>query len=77
MSADQPTTDFTATPILNRSRDMHLLHEALARAQMEERLREADLQRRAVHVRAAQKMKRRAEMASLRARRALALAVMQ
>lgn len=69
--------DNHVTLILDRSRDMHLLHEALARAQMEERLREAELQRRAAHVRAAHKMKRRAEVASLRARRALALAVMQ
>lgn len=65
------------TSILNRNRDMHLLHEALARAQMEERHREAELHRRAVHLSAARKMKRRAELASLRARRALALAVMQ
>ncbi|UGQ14388.1 hypothetical protein LO772_12835 [Yinghuangia sp. ASG 101] len=70
-------SDNHVTLILDRSRDMHLLHEALARAQMEERLREAELQRRAAHVRAARKMKRRAEVASLRARRALALAVMQ
>lgn len=71
-----PVTDSHVT-IPDRSRDMHLLHEALARAQMEERLREAELQRRAAHVRVARKMKRRAEVASLRARRALALAVMQ
>ncbi|NUU24189.1 MAG: hypothetical protein HOV68_22200 [Streptomycetaceae bacterium] len=64
-------------PITDRSREMYLLHEALARAHMEERQREAELHRRAAHVRAARKMKRRAEVASLRARRALALAVMQ
>jgi len=77
---DTPTAsaaDSHLTLILDRSRDMHLLHEALARAQMEDRLREAELQRRAAHVRVARKMKRRAEVASLRARRALALAVMQ
>lgn len=78
MITPQPApTDTHHLPILDRSRDMHLLHEALARAQMEERQREAALYRRAAHVRAARKMKRRAEVASLRARRALALAVMQ
>jgi hypothetical protein len=78
MNDQTPATAGThPMPIIDRSREMHLLHEALARAQMEERLREAELHRRAAHVRAARKMKRRAEVASLRARRALALAVMQ
>lgn len=77
MTAQTPANPNHQIPMLDRSREMHLLHEALARAQMEERLREAELQRRAAHVRAARKMKRRAEVASLRARRALALAVMQ
>jgi hypothetical protein len=78
MTTYQPSaTEPTSAPVVDRSRDMHLLYEALARAQMEERLREAELHRRAAHVRAARKMKRRAEVASLRARRALALAVMQ
>lgn len=78
MTAYQPSaTEPTDAPLTDRNRDMHLLHEAMARAQMEDRLREAALHRKAAHVRAAHKMKRRAEMASLRARRALALAVMQ
>ena len=64
-------------PKNERSRDLYLIHEALARAQMEERMREAERERRAHHMRVAMRMRRRAESASLRARRALAIAVMQ
>jgi hypothetical protein len=60
----------------DRSRELHLIHEALARAQMDQQIREAEIQRRAYHVRMARKMRRRAEVASMRARRALAIAVM-
>ena len=56
---------------------MQLIPEALARAHMHERLREAEAERRAVRLVAARRMQRRAERASLRARRALAMAVMQ
>jgi len=61
----------------DRSRELHLIHEALARAQMDQQLREAELQRRAHHFRMARRLRRRAEVASMRARRALAIAVMQ
>jgi hypothetical protein len=61
----------------NRTRLMQLQPEALARAHMEQRLREADQQRRAVSLAVARRMQRRAERASMRARRALAMAVMQ
>ncbi|UNO40039.1 hypothetical protein [Streptomyces sp. MST-110588] len=61
----------------NRTRDMQLMQEALARAHMHERLREAESERRAYRLAAARRMQRRAERASLRARRALAMAVMQ
>ncbi|MCS0634395.1 hypothetical protein NX801_01675 [Streptomyces sp. LP05-1] len=60
----------------NRIRDMQLLQEALARAHMHERLREAEAERQAVRLVAARRMQRRAERVSLRARRALAMAVM-
>ncbi|MFC5718775.1 hypothetical protein ACFP1Z_01105 [Streptomyces gamaensis] len=60
----------------NRNLEMQLIPEALARAHMQERLREADSERRAVRLAAARRMQRRAERASLRARRALAMAVM-
>ncbi|WP_330173719.1 hypothetical protein OG875_09165 [Streptomyces sp. NBC_01498] len=60
----------------NRTREMQLIPEAMARAHMSERLREADAERRAVRLVAARRMQRRAERVSLRARRALALAVM-
>jgi hypothetical protein len=61
----------------NRTREMQLIPEALARAHMHDRLREAEQERRAVRLAVARRMQRRAERASLRARRALAMAVMQ
>ncbi|MFI0903765.1 hypothetical protein ACH4TE_09465 [Streptomyces sioyaensis] len=61
----------------NRNHAMQLIPEALARAHMHERLREAESERRAHRLAAARRMQRRAERASLRARRALAMAVMQ
>ncbi|MCP9957399.1 MULTISPECIES: hypothetical protein [Streptomyces] len=61
----------------NRNREMQLIPEALARAHMHERLRQADEQRAGLRLIAARRMQRRAERASLRARRALAMAVMQ
>ncbi|MER6786556.1 hypothetical protein [Streptomyces sp. NPDC000658] len=61
----------------NRTREMQLIPEALARAHMHDRLREAEQGRQAARLLAARRMQRRAERASLRARRALAMAVMQ
>ncbi|MEU2791459.1 hypothetical protein [Streptomyces sp. NPDC007100] len=61
----------------NRTREMQLIPEALARAHMQERLKEAESERRAQSLVTARRMQRRAERASLRARRALAMAVMQ
>ncbi|MCI0383974.1 hypothetical protein [Streptomyces sp. CNQ085] len=68
--------DATASP-QNRTRDMQLIPEAMARAHMSERMREAELERPGYRVITARRMQRRAERASMRARRALALAVMQ
>ncbi|MCX4660238.1 hypothetical protein [Streptomyces uncialis] len=85
-STDEPTgfttTDFTTTGVLdesrrNRTREMQLIPEAMARAHMRERLREAEAARPAERLITARRMQRRAERASMRARRALALAVMQ
>lgn len=61
----------------NRTRDMQLLPESLARAQMQQRTREAESERRAHRVITAQRLQRKAERATRRARRALAMAVMQ
>ncbi|MEU9979839.1 hypothetical protein [Streptomyces sp. NPDC050856] len=61
----------------NRTREMQLIQEALARAHMQHRMREAVAERQAVRLVTARRMQRRAERASLRARRALAMAVMQ
>jgi hypothetical protein len=52
---------------------MHLLYEDLARAQMRERLAEADEMRRVVRLLKARRAQRRAESAARRARRALEL----
>lgn len=60
----------------NRNREMQLIPEAMARAHMHDRLREADAERQAVRLITARRMQRRAERASMRARRALAMAVM-
>ncbi|WAZ23996.1 hypothetical protein STRCI_005375 [Streptomyces cinnabarinus] len=73
--------DFTTTGVIdsrqNRTREMQLIPEALARAHMHERLHEAERERRALRLVTARRMQRRAERASLRARRAIAMAVMQ
>ncbi|MGW6910436.1 MULTISPECIES: hypothetical protein [unclassified Streptomyces] len=61
----------------NRNREMQLIQEALARAHMHELRHDAQRERRAAHVATARRMQRRAERASMRARRALAKAVMQ
>ncbi|MEV6790994.1 hypothetical protein AB0M87_03135 [Streptomyces sp. NPDC051320] len=61
----------------NRTLEMQLIPEAMARAHMHERRREADMERQALRLLAARRMQRRAERVSLRARRALAMAVMQ
>jgi hypothetical protein len=61
----------------NRNLEMQLMPEALARAQMQQRLAEAEQERRSIHLLTARRLQRRAERASMRARRALAMAVMQ
>jgi len=73
--------DFTSTGAndtrQNRTREMQLIPEALARAHMHDRLHDAEQERRATRLVTARRMQRRAERASRRARRALAMAVMQ
>lgn len=69
------TAGATASP-QNRTREMQLIPEAMARSHMHERQQEADEQRMVVRLAAARRMQRRAERASLRARRALAMAIM-
>jgi hypothetical protein len=61
----------------NRNLEMQLMPEALARAQMQQRLADAERERRALRLLAARRLQRRAERAAQRARRALAMAVMQ
>lgn len=82
-SANEPTLRTAARTTVgatasrqNRTREMQLIPEALARAHMHEQLRAAESQRMAHRLAAARRMQRRAERASLRARRALAMAVM-
>jgi hypothetical protein len=71
-----PTTGATCWR-QTRTREMQLIPEALARAHMHDRLYEAESQRSARRLVNARRLQRRAERASLRARRALALVVMQ
>lgn len=61
----------------NRNRDMQLMPETMARAHMSQRLQEAESENRALRLMTARRLQRRAERLSLRARRALAMAVMQ
>ncbi|MET8245647.1 hypothetical protein ABZV31_15240 [Streptomyces sp. NPDC005202] len=79
--AGSATEDVTTTGAndsrQNRTREMQLIPEALARAHMHQRLQEAEQERQAARLAAARRMQRRAERASRRARRALAMAVMQ
>ncbi|MFE1254505.1 hypothetical protein [Streptomyces fungicidicus] len=79
--AGSATEDFTTSGAndsrQNRTREMQLIPEALARAHMHERLQDAQRERQAVGLVTARRMQRRAERASRRARRALAMAVMQ
>ena len=58
----------------NRSSEMNLMYEELARAQWSERLGEAHAQRRGRQVVVARRLSRRAERAALQARLALARA---
>ncbi len=79
--AGSATEDVTTTGAhesrQNRTREMQLIPEALARAHMHDLLRDAERQRPAARLVRARRMQRRAERASMRARRALAMAVMQ
>ena len=61
----------------NRNRDMQLLPETMARSHIERRLQEAEAERRGHRLARARRLQRRAERTALRARRALAMAVMQ
>ncbi|WP_432247983.1 hypothetical protein ACRAR1_09220 [Streptomyces sanyensis] len=70
------TTIGANTSRQNRNREMQLIPEALARAHMHDRRQEADAGRQAARLVAARRMQRRAERVSMRARRALAMAVM-
>jgi hypothetical protein len=73
-----PVPDATRNAALRtRNRIMHLMPEALARAHMEHVHRQAESERLGRRVLHAQRLRRKAETASLRARRALAIALMQ
>jgi len=74
LSAMTSTTDHQ-TLHLNRSTEMHLMHEDLARAHSALRLEEAVRRERAHRLVVAHRAQRRAERAAMRARRLLASAV--
>lgn len=73
----RPTAPDHQTHILNRSTEMQLMHEDLARAHSAQRLEEAVRRQRAYRLAAAHRASRKAEQAALRARRLLALAIAQ
>lgn len=60
---------------LNGPKNMNLMHEELARAQMTARLGEAQELRRGHHLAVARRMSRKAEQAAQQARLALARAI--
>ncbi len=62
----------TQNDLPNRSTEMNVMHEELARAHMDARLREARERRRASVLHRVQRLTRRAERASQRARLLLA-----
>lgn len=70
-----PTAPDHQTHILNRSTEMQLMHEELARAHAAQRLEETIRRERMHRLVAAHRAARRAEQAALRARRLLALAI--
>ena len=74
LTAVTSTTDHQ-THHLNRSTEMHLMHEDLARAHSALRLEEAVRRERAHRLVVAHRAARRAEQASMRARRLLASVV--
>lgn len=69
-----PTAPDHQTHIQNRSTEMQLMHEELARAHAAQRLEEAVRRARVHRLVAAHRATRRAEETALRARRLLALA---
>jgi hypothetical protein len=71
----RPTATSHETHILNRSTEMQLMHEDLARAHAQMRLEEAVRRERAHRLVVAHRAVRRAEQASMRARRLLASVV--
>jgi hypothetical protein len=73
-SVTTPTSPDHQTHILNRSTEMQLMHEDLARAHSALRLEETVRRERAHRLLVAHRAARKAEEATLRARRLLALA---
>ena len=71
-----PTRTVHKTHVLNRSTEMQLMHEDLARAHSQQRLEEAVRRERAHRLLVAHRAARRAEQAAQRARRLLASAVL-
>jgi len=73
----RPTATSHETHILNRSTEMQLMHEAMARAHCQARFEEVRASNRAYRLVAAARAQRRAEQAAMRARRLMAAAVLR
>lgn len=63
--------------IVNRSTEMQLMHEAMARAHCQARHESLSAELRVARLRAAQRKARRAEQAAMRVRRLMAVAVLR
>jgi hypothetical protein len=71
------TTTFTDDHIANRSIEMQLMHEAMARAHCQARHESLSAELRVARLRALQRRARRAEQAGMRVRRLMAVAVLR
>jgi hypothetical protein len=73
----RPTATSHETHILNRSTEMQLMHEAMARAKCQDRHESLSAELRVARLRALQRRARRAEQAGMRVRRLMAVAVLR
>ena len=77
-SLETGPTDMTfSTDIVNRSTEMQLMHEAMARAHCQARHESLSAELRVARLRAVQRRARRAEQAAMRVRRLMAVAVLR
>lgn len=77
-TTDTESTEMTYShDIVNRSTEMQLMHEAMARAHCQARHESLSAELRVARLRAVQRRARRAEQAAMRVRRLMAVAVLR